>query len=190
MTNNKISNKKIFIYGGIAAALMFAFCFAMVPFYNLICKKTGINPSAQNTELVKPAQVAAINKGMVDESRKILVQFVATNHMGMPWEFYPETKSVTLHPGENSTVYFYAKNTTNKRMTAQAIPSITPTEAISHFHKIECFCFTQQTLDAKESKDMALVFNVDKDVPKEIHTITLSYTLFDATPKEKTQERE
>lgn len=177
------SHRNIFIYGGIAAVLMFGFCFAMVPFYNLICKKTGINPSFQNAALVKPAQVAALNHYGVDNNREVLVQFVATNHMGMPWEFFPNTKFIKVHPGENAKVYFHAKNPTAKTMTAQAIPSMTPTDSISHFHKIECFCFNQQTLAAKESKEMALVFNVDRDLPKEIRTITLSYTLYDATPK-------
>ena len=69
-------------------------------------------------------------------------------------------------------------------MTVQAIPSMTPTEAISHFHKIECFCFRQQTLKGRESREMPLIFQIDKDLPKDIHVITLSYTLFDATPKE------
>jgi cytochrome c oxidase assembly protein subunit 11 len=95
---------------------------------------------------------------------------------------------VRVHPGENTTVYFYAKNATAKAMTVQAIPSMTPTDAMSHFHKIECFCFKQQSLNAGASKDMALIFQVDKDLPKDIHVITLAYTLFDATPKETSKK--
>lgn len=174
----KKSHRKIFIIGGIVAALMFVFCFAMVPLYSLICKKTGINTATANQALIVPAK--ADEQTVPDLSREITVQFVATNHMGLPWDFYPKTKSVRVHPGENATVYFYAKNTTDKRMTVQAIPSITPTDAIGHFHKMECFCFTQQTLDAHTDKDMALIFNLDKSIPKNIHVITLAYTLFDA----------
>ena len=183
MSGQKSPHRKIFIIGGIVAAIMFGFCFAMVPLYSMICKATGINPSFQNADLVKPAVAAALSKD-VDYSREVTVQFVATNHMGMPWEFYPRTKMVKVHPGEKTKVIFFAKNTMSNDMTVQAIPSMTPIDSISHFHKIECFCFRQQSLKGGEGKDMALIFNVDKDLPKEIHTITLSYTLFDVTPKE------
>lgn len=183
--SEKKSHRKIFIYGGIAAVIMFGFCFALVPLYGLICKKTGINTTI-STDLITKAKADDIEKHR-DMSRKVLVQFTATNHMGMPWDFYPEIKSVSVHPGEKIKVFFYAKNPTSRYMVAQAIPSMTPTDAISHFHKIECFCFNQQKLDAGEKRDMALVFQVDKDLPKEVHTITLAYTLFDATPKATNQ---
>ncbi len=101
----------------------------------------------------------------------------------MPWEFYPKTKSMVVHPGESNKVMFYAKNTTDKAMTVQAIPSMTPVESISHFHKIQCFCFNQQTLQPRESKDMPMIFRIDNDLPKDVHVITLAYTLFDVTPK-------
>jgi cytochrome c oxidase assembly protein subunit 11 len=118
-----------------------------------------------------------------DLSREVTIQFVAVNNMGLPWEFYPQVKSVQVHPGENTKVFFHAKNMTSDKMVVQAIPSMTPTESISHFHKIECFCFRQQTLQGGESKEMPLVFQVDKELPKETRVITLAYTLFDATPK-------
>jgi cytochrome c oxidase assembly protein subunit 11 len=69
-------------------------------------------------------------------------------------------------------------------MTVQAIPSMTPSEALGHFHKIQCFCFNQQSLKGLESKDMPMIFRIDKEIPKEIHVITLAYTLFDVTPNE------
>jgi len=177
------SHRKIFIIGGIVAALMFLFCFAIVPFYGLICKMTGVNTSVPSAELVQP--LAANSKTVVDLSRDVTVQFVATNHMGLPWDFYPRVKSIRVHPGENTKVYFYAKNTTAKRMSVQAIPSMTPTDSLGHFHKIECFCFRQQVLNAHESKEMPLIFNIDKDLPKDIHVVTLAYTLFDTTQIEK-----
>jgi cytochrome c oxidase assembly protein subunit 11 len=180
------SHRRIFIIGGVAALLMFGFSFAMVPLYSLLCKTVGINTSLKNGELLKPVQAVAagtVDKS-VDLSRSIKVEFVATNHNGMPWDFYPRVKSIQVHPGENNKINFYAKNTTSNTMTVQAIPSMTPTAALNHFHKIECFCFNQQTLKGRESRDMALVFKIDKDLPKDIRVITLSYTLFDATPKE------
>lgn len=174
------SHRKIFILGGIAASVMFSFSFAIVPFYSLICKATGINTSVPNNEWLS---AYAATKNQADLTRDITVQFFSINHMGMPWDFYPRVKSIKVHPGTNAKVYFYAKNTTDHPMTVQAIPSMTPTDAVSHFHKIECFCFRQQSLQAHESKEMPLIFQIDKDLPKEIRVITLQYTLYDATPK-------
>lgn len=175
------SHKKVFLIAGVAAAVMFAFCFAMVPLYSLLCKKTGINQS-MSTDLITPAASEAISKA-ADTSREITVQFTATNHMGMPWQFYPKEKSVRVHPGEKKQIYFYAKNPTKNTMEVQAIPSMTPAESIAHFHKIECFCFNRQTLQPGESKDMGILFQIDRDIPKHVHVITLAYTLFDVTPK-------
>lgn len=180
------SHRKVYIIGGIVAAIMFGFCFAMVPFYSLLCKATGINPSYQSAGLNKPLEQATADDP--DMSREVTVQFTATNHMGMPWEFYPKDKIVKVHPGQSNKVFFYAKNPTEKDMTAQAIPSMTPTDAIAHFHKIICFCFNQQKLKAGENKDFTMIFKIDRDLPKEIHTITLAYTLFDTTPKEETRK--
>lgn len=181
--SDKKSHKKVFMIGGIAAAIMFVFCFAMVPLYSLICKKTGINTSAADIGLLTPAKADEISK-TADMSREITVQFTATNHMGMPWDFYPKTVMVKVHPGEKTKIIFFAKNPTGRDMSAQAIPSMTPTDAISHFHKIQCFCFNQQSLKSGESRDMAMIFQIDKDLPKDVHVITLAYTLFDTTPKE------
>lgn len=179
----KRSHRNIIFYGGIAAALMFGFCFAMVPLYSLLCKQIGINTSAPTADLITPAAADTANTA-IDKTRDITVQFVAVNHNGMPWDFYPRLKSLHVHPGEQAKIYFHAKNTTDHKMTVQAIPSMTPPESLSHFHKIECFCFRQQTLAAGENKEMALIFQIDKDLPKEVRVITLAYTLFDATPKE------
>lgn len=181
--SGKKSHRKIIAIGATAAVVMFAFCFAIVPLYSLICQATGINTSVPNSGLLTP--VSAETKEPPDLTRTITVQFVAVNHNGMPWEFYPRTKSIQVHPGENKKVFFYAKNTTEKTMSVQAIPSMTPPESISHFHKIQCFCFTQQTLKARESKEMPMIFRIDKEIPKEVRVITLAYTLFDTTPKEK-----
>lgn len=169
------------LYGALttAALLMFGFCFAIVPFYSAICRATGINTATREELSTKTDSNAG-----VDLTREVEVQFVAMTNMGMPWDFYPRIKSIKVHPGENNRVYFHAKNTTGKDMLVQAIPSMTPTESLSHFHKIQCFCFNQQSLRAYEGREMPLVFNVDRNLPKEIRVITLAYTLFDVTPKE------
>lgn len=176
----KRSHRKIIIMGSIASAVMFGFCFAMVPLYSLICKATGINTSVPSAQLLTPAY--ADSQGGPDLSRDVNVQFITVDHMGLPWDFYPKTKSIRVHPGENVKVFFYVKNTTDKPMTVQAIPSMTPPDAMRHFHKIECFCFRQQSLQPHESKNMALIFNVGKNLPKEVHVMTLAYTLFEVKP--------
>lgn len=177
---NQKSHRKIVIIGGIAAVVMFAFCFAMVPLYSVICRVTGINTSVPIKELTLPTSAA---NNTQDLSREVTVQFVVVNNKGLPWDFFPNQKQIKVHPGENIKTSFHAKNATSRAMTIQAIPGMTPTESIAHFHKVQCFCFNQQTLKGGESKEMALIFNVDKDLPKDIHVITLAYTLFDVTPK-------
>lgn len=163
----------------LVVALMFGFSFALVPLYRLACKKIGLNTSiAINNFPDLPA-----GKSAPVQSRELTVQFITMTNQGLAWEFRPHTKMVKTHPGENTKVTFYAKNLTKKDMVVQAIPSMTPATSILHFHKVECFCFNQQALKAGEAKDMTLVFQVDKDLPRDVHTITLAYTLFDATPQ-------
>lgn len=179
--SKEVPHRKVICISAAVAAVMFSFCFAIVPFYSVICRATGINTSIPD-DLVKKAKEQYAHS-VPDMNREITIQFVAEHNMGMPWDFYPKTKMVKVHPGENAKVFFYARNATDRDMTVQAIPSLTPTDSISHFHKIECFCFKQQSLNAHQSRDMPLIFNVDKDLPKEIRVITLAYTLFDVTPK-------
>jgi len=157
---------------------MFAFGFALVPIYNSLCKTLGINGKTN------PSAVAYDEKtSTVDLSRSILVQFISTKHQGVPWEFYPRVHSIKIHPGQMAKLAFYAENKTDHRMTVQAIPSVTPGIAAKYLKKTECFCFTQQTLNGHEGMDMPLMFHLDTDLPKSVHTITLAYTLFDVTDR-------
>lgn len=168
----------------LAVAIMFGFSFALVPLYRIACKKIGLNTSIPISNLPDiPTGTAEVVIG-----RDLTVQFVAMTHQGLRWDFHPKKTMVKIHPGENVKIYFYAKNTTQNTMVVQAVPSMTPAASITHFHKIECFCFNQQILKAGEAKDMALVFQVDKDLPQDIHTITLAYTLFDVTPTHSTHK--
>ncbi len=163
---------------------MFAFAlFVMPPFYNMLCKALDINSPRVYSN--KPYVAENVK---VDKSRLVKVQFVAINSAGMPWEFRPEVVSVEAHPGEPTRVVFYARNPTDKKMIAQAVPSIVPEQSVEFFHKTECFCFTQQTLEAGKDIEMPVVFILDQALPKEIHTITLSYTLFDVTASAKQAE--
>jgi len=184
--SGKSSHKKVLIITGIAAAVMFGFSFALVPLYSLICKQTGINTSVPNNGLL--TQVSETPTEPADLSRTVTVQFVAINHNGMPWNFIPRTKTIDVHPGENNKIFFYAKNPTGRTMSAQAIPSMTPVGALSHFHKVVCFCFNQQTLKAGEEKEMPMIFRIDNQLPKDVRVITLAYTLYDTSPKETQQK--
>lgn len=154
---------------------MFAFVFVvMVPLYNVLCQALGINGkyTGGQYEVVEAA---------VDTSREIRIQFVATNNDGMPWAFRPTQSVIRVHPGAVNNTVFYARNVTEKNMVAQAIPSFSPARAAEYFHKTECFCFNQQPLQAGADAEMPLQFIVDQDLPADINTITLSYTIFDVT---------
>ena len=157
------------------AIAMFAFVFVvMVPLYDVLCDALGINGKTSG-ERYKVVEAA------VDVSREIRVQFVATNNEGMPWAFRPTQSVVKVNPGAVNDTVFYAKNPLAKDMVAQAIPSISPGRAAAYFHKTECFCFNQQPLEGGKETEMPLQFIVDQDLPKDIKTITLSYTIFDVT---------
>jgi len=161
------------------AVAMFGFGFALVPLYNVFCDITGLNGKTAN-------EAAQQNKDGIDRSREIRVQFVGRPAKSIPWQFRPEINEIVVHPGEVKLIKFYAENESARDMVAQAIPSISPGLAASHFKKIECFCFNQQPLKSKQNAWMPLRFYVDLDVPEEIHTLTLSYTLFDVTQKADT----
>ncbi len=157
------------------AVLMFAFVFVvMVPLYNVLCDALGINGKTSG-------QAYTAVQASVDESRIVTVQFVATNNQGMPWEFGPSTTAMKVNPGAVNDTVFHARNPLPKAMVAQAIPSVSPARAAEYFHKTECFCFNQQPLDGESSAEMPLQFIVDQDLPRDIRTITLSYTIFDVT---------
>jgi cytochrome c oxidase assembly protein subunit 11 len=173
------SSKRLAIILIICAILMFGFGYALVPLYNVLCQQFGFN--GKTSGMASPAVVSAI-----DESRTITVQFLATNNANLPWKFHPYRTSIQVHPGENTRVAYFAKNLSDHPMTVQAIPSVSPGVAAKYLKKTECFCFAQQTLNSNESMDMPLLFHLDRDLPKDVNTVTLSYTLFDVTGMKKT----
>ncbi len=119
----------------------------------------------------------------IDKTRTVMVLFLATNNANLPWKFHPYRASIQVHPGENTRVAYYAKNQSNSVMTVQAIPNVAPGIAAKYLKKTECFCFTQQTLKSGESMDMPLLFHIDRDLPKNVNTVVLAYTLFDVSHK-------
>lgn len=168
----------------VVVTLMFGFGYALVPMYRAICSALGINVLSLSEQRVANGTWTgrkAQSNTQVDLSRTITVEFDA-NARG-PWDFKPAIRSLQVHPGEMATVMYEFKNIQNRTMAAQAIPSYAPQQASPHFNKLECFCFNEYTLQAGESKQWPVVFVIDPKLPKDVNTITLSYTFFEVGGK-------
>lgn len=167
----------------VVTAVMFGFGYAMVPMYKHICEALGINVLSLTEQQVPGAasKARAAGNTQVDLTRTITVEFDA-NARG-PWDFKPEMRSVRVHPGEVTTVVYEFHNRQPRTMAAQAIPSYAPKQATAHFNKLECFCFREHTLAPGETKRWPVVFVIDPKLPKDVVTITLSYTFFEVGGK-------
>ena len=164
----------------VVTAGMFAFGYALIPIYQHVCEALGINILAVGEKQVPGSSRAAANT-QVDTSRTITVEFDA-NARG-PWMFKPAQASVQVHPGQLATVMYEFQNVQDRRMAAQAIPSYAPRNATAHFNKLECFCFNQYVLEPGEKKEWPVAFVIDPRLPKDVTTITLSYTFFEVGGK-------
>ena len=153
----------------IVAIAMFGFAFALVPFYNQICAALGIN------SLEGPAEVV---NSQVDTTRTVTIELDSNAH-NLPWRFKPMVSAIKVHPGELAMVEYEIVNVRDAAVTGQAVPSYGPQNAGEYFRKIECFCFTHQTLAAGETRRMPVVFVVDPKLPKDVNTIAVSYTFFE-----------
>ncbi|WP_194711416.1 cytochrome c oxidase assembly protein [Noviherbaspirillum soli] len=163
----------------VAAVMMFGFGYALIPVYRQICELTGVNLLTQKDSTVeRPANT------QVDKTRTVTIEFDA-NAQG-PWRFRPTVSSMQVHPGEMAQVVYEVVNTQSRSIDAQAIPSYAPQQASAHFKKVECFCFQQQTLKANEAKQMPVLFYIDPALPRDVKTITLSYTFFEIGGSAKT----
>ena len=165
----------------VIVAMMFGFGYALVPMYEAICNALGINVLSLSERLIPGMSHKASPNTQVDTSRTITVEFDA-NARG-PWDFKPAMRSVTVHPGELTTVMYEFRNVQDRTMAAQAIPSYAPKQATSHFNKLECFCFNEYTLKPGEAKQWPVVFVIDPKLPRDVTTITLSYTFFEVGGK-------
>ncbi|HJW04209.1 MAG TPA: cytochrome c oxidase assembly protein [Azospira sp.] len=165
-------------------ALAFGFGFALVPLYDSFCRLTGINGKTANTPLVGQARAEVLANSsalsQVDRQRIVTVEFTDTVMPGLPWEVHPLTAHVDLHPGEIQQARFVVHNRSDQPIVGQAVPSVSPGQAASHFNKLECFCFRQQTLAPGERKELPLTFIVDPKLDRDIRTITLAYAFFRA----------
>ena len=177
-----LDNRRMTVKLAVVVLAMFGFGYALVPLYRTICQALGINVLALS-DVRTGAGVAAKYSAntQVDLSRSITIEFDA-NARG-PWEFKPAVRSMQVHPGELTTVMYEFQNVQNRSMSAQAIPSYAPMQAMSHFNKLECFCFNEYTLLPGERKQWPVVFYIDTKLPKDVTTITLSYTFFEVAGK-------
>lgn len=170
-SNGKVIKKLVLV-----VFAMFGFGFALVPLYDVFCDLTGLNGKTNTVAVV-------YNDEGIDTSRIVTVQFITRNAKAIPWQFEPVINEIKVHPGEMKFVNFYAKNESKRDIVGQAVPSVSPGLAAGYFQKIECFCFTQQPLKAGEEVKMGLQFYVDRELPLDITTLTLSYTLYDISEK-------
>ncbi|WP_210441748.1 cytochrome c oxidase assembly protein [Vibrio crassostreae] len=171
----KRSTKKLTGYLVVSVVAMFGFGFALVPLYDVMCEALGINGKTNTVSAVQP-------QGMQpDYSRTIRVEFMSHIKPDMPWTFSPEVRVLEVHPGEVVQTNYIAKNLSGASLVGQAVPSVSPGMGATYFNKMECFCFNQQPLDGFKSADMGLIFYIEPDIPDSIHTLTLSYTLFNIT---------
>ncbi|MEB0139027.1 MULTISPECIES: cytochrome c oxidase assembly protein [unclassified Undibacterium] len=160
----------------VIAVMMFGFGYLLVPIYKQICEITGVN-------ILTPKDITAkeLTNSQIDRSREVTIEFDA-NTQG-PWRFRPTQSSMKVHPGEMAQIVYEVVNKQPYKMDAQAIPSYAPQQASAYFKKMECFCFKQQTLGPNEARQMPVVFYIDPALPKDVKTITLSYTFFEVGGK-------
>ncbi len=170
----KNANRKLIRGLLIMTAGAFAFGWALVPLYNVLCRVAGIG----NAE-AKAGK--AVVKEAIDPNREITIEFVASPASVGSYEFRPETESMRIHPGKLYDTQFYAKNLTSQASVAQAVPSISPAGTARYFHKTECFCFSPQKFAAGEGRDMPVRFIVDPQLPSNVDRLTLAYTFYDTT---------
>jgi cytochrome c oxidase assembly protein subunit 11 len=163
---NRVLSRKL----ALVALGMFGFGFALVPFYNQICAALGVNSIEARDDAPANSQI--------DYSRSVVIELDSNAH-DMPWRFKPMVNHVTVHPGELTTVEYEIVNVRGAPVTGQAVPSYGPQFAGEYFKKIECFCFTQQTLGAGETRRLPVVFVVDPKLPRGVKTIAVSYTFFE-----------
>jgi cytochrome c oxidase assembly protein subunit 11 len=167
-------NQQLLVKLLVVAGLMFGFGFAMVPFYFALCSALGLN------SVIK---ADAVVNTQVDASRFVKIEFDTNLRNDLPWTFTAVDKSVRIHPGALTQVTFEVRNRSNRAVTGQAIPSYGPPLAGRYFKKLDCFCFTQQTLAPGEVRRMPVVFIVEPELPRDVGVVTLSYTFFEVEGK-------
>jgi len=153
------------------ALAVFVLTFSLVPLYRIACEKVfGVR--------LERGSGAAAGTAAATGKRTVRVEFDGGVNSKLPWAFHPEQLTMDVVPGELNEALYYARNDSDRALVGSAVPSVAPAKASGYFSKTECFCFTAQTLQAGEKRDMPVRFIVDPDLPANITTITLSYTFY------------
>ncbi|MBV2209857.1 MAG: cytochrome c oxidase assembly protein [Thermomonas sp.] len=171
MSESRISKMGVWKLLGVSLAA-FGFAFSLVPLYRIACEKVF------GVRLEQGAIVAPVAKDVAPDARWITVQFDGGVNSKLPWKFAPEQQTMRVQLGREYQALFFARNVSDRAIVGNAVPSVAPARASGYFNKTECFCFTEQALQAGESRDMPVRFIVDPSLPKGVKTITLSYTFF------------
>jgi cytochrome c oxidase assembly protein subunit 11 len=167
--NRRLTGKLLVFVAG-----SFAFGFALVPLYRVLCSLTGFGDQKLLSEAVSATQV-----GSADTARTVTVEFMATLPTVGNWEFHPSQNVLRVHPGQLYATSFVARNLTGHDTVAQAVPNIAPGEAAAWFHKTECFCFRPQSFRRGEERVLPVRFFLDRALPVTMDRVTLSYTFYD-----------
>jgi cytochrome c oxidase assembly protein subunit 11 len=168
-TNGKLVRSLLIMTAG-----SFAFGWALVPLYDVLCRAAGIG----NAEA--KAGKSVVQEAM-DRNREVTIEFLAQPASVGSFDFRPKVTSMRIHPGKLYDAEFYARNLTQQASVAQAVPSISPTGTARYFHKTECFCFSPQKFAAGEGRDLPVRFIIDPQLPSTVDKLTLAYTIYDTT---------
>lgn len=170
-----VRNRRVMLFASSLALGALALGFAAVPLYRIFCQVTGYNGTTQRAEAASTVRVAA--------GHKMSIRFDSNVAPGMPWKFYPEQRTQTITIGERKMAIFVAENMSDKPVKGQAAFNVTPDQSGAYFNKIQCFCFTEQTLQPGQKVRMPVIYYVDPKIlddenNKDVQEITLSYTFY------------
>lgn len=175
--NLKKANRSLVRQLWVFAAGSFAFGFALVPLYGVLCDVTGFGDRGRLVEAASVQEAPDVN-------RTVTIEFISTAPTFGAWEFRPAARTMEIHPGRLYEATFHASNMRDLAVTATAIPSVAPLHATQYFQKTECFCFTPQPFDALQTRELTVRFIVDPQLPANIDRLTLGYAMYDARGSE------
>jgi len=180
LATRRTGQRRTALIAAAVALAMLGLGFAAVPLYRMFCAVTGFGGTPQRAT---EAQYEATGEAMAGLARQLSIRFDSNTAGGLPWAFYPEKRRVTVGVGGKSMAIFIARNNSDKPVTGRAVFNVTPAQAGPYFTKIQCFCFTEQTLQPGQEVRMPVLFYVDKKIlddqdNKDVEEITLSYTFY------------
>ena len=175
MESSRADNRVLLLKLGVIACVMFAFAWALIPLYRVICEVTGINQLVKADAAAGTVSVAEVTP----LAAPVRLSFDATVQAGLPWQVRPVVRQLEAPRGEFVRIDYEITNASNREVTGQAVPRYLPAAAGNYVKKLECFCFRQQRFKPGETRRFPVVFVIDRAMPAEIGEITLAYSVFD-----------